>query len=347
MKAITFHGKQNVSVEDTPDPQLASPDDVIVKVRQCAICGSDLHVYYEHEKGLDHGTPMGHEFMGEIVDIGKGVKDLTIGDVVVSPFSVSCGHCYFCSIGLTSRCVSSQLFGWVENGRGLRGAQAEYVRVPLASATLVKVPAGMSDEEALLLGDIIPTGYFCAKQAELKRRQTHMVIGCGPVGLMTIIGAIHCGSDKLYAVDTLPERLAMAARLGAIPLDASKGNVLEIVREATEGRGADAVMEAVGNHATGRLAYEVVRPGGIISMVGVCTDPYLPFSPADAYNKNITFKVGRCPARSLMNELIPVVQSGAYDFASIITHHLPLSRGVEAYDIFANKKDHCLKVVLS
>lgn len=347
MKALTFHGKHDIRFEETPDPKIESSQDVIVKVKLCAICGSDLHVYHEVEKGIDHGCVMGHEFMGEIVEVGKDVKGLRKGDLVMSPFSVSCGQCYFCKTGLTSRCVFSQLFGWVEKGHGLSGAQAQYVRVPMSDSTLVKVAEGISDEESLLLGDIIPTGYFCAKQAEIKSRDTHVVVGCGPVGLMTIIGSVHLGAEKIYAVDTIKERLEMAEKFGAIPLDVSKSNVIEWIRDATENGGADAVMEAVGSNATTRLAYELIRPGGIISMVGVCNDEHLAFSPSDAYNKNITFRVGRCPARYLMDELIPVVRAKKYDFTSIFTHRLNLAQGAVGYDLFAGKKDNCLKVVLS
>jgi threonine dehydrogenase-like Zn-dependent dehydrogenase len=347
MKALTFHGKHRVVYETIPDPELILPTDVIVKVKQCAICGSDLHVYHEHEKGLDAATAMGHEFTGEIIDVGKAVATLRVGDMVMSPFSTSCGRCFYCRSGLTSRCLYGQLFGWVENGKGLQGSQAEYVRVPLAENTLIKIPEGINEDQALLLGDIIPTGYFCALQAEIKAHAVNVVIGCGPVGLMAIAGARELGAEKVYAVDTIQDRLTMAEKFGAIPINASKVNAVEIIREATENRGADAVMEAVGNMITGKLAYEMVRPGGIISMVGVCTEQVMPFSPTDAYNKNLTFKVGRCPARFLMDTLIPMVQSGRHDYTSIITHRMKLSDGAKGYDIFANKKDHCLKVILN
>jgi threonine dehydrogenase-like Zn-dependent dehydrogenase len=347
MKALTFHGKHTIKFDDAKDPWLQADTDVIVKVNLCAICGSDLHVYHELEKGLDHGTPMGHEFMGEVVDAGRNVKGLKKGDRVMSPFSVSCGHCYYCHIGLSARCVSSQLFGWVEQGRGLAGAQAEYVRVPFAQGTLIKVPEEISDEHALLLGDIIPTGYYCAQRAEVKPGGAYAVVGCGPVGLMAIIAATQLGAEKIYAVDTVPERLAMAKRLGAVPINGLSGDAIGVIRDATENRGVDAVMEAVGSHSSVRLAYELVRPGGIISAVGVCNDAHIAFSPNDAYDKNLTFKTGRCPARSLMDTLIPIVQSRAFDFSSIITHRLPLSKGEMGYDIFANKKDHCLKVILT
>jgi threonine dehydrogenase-like Zn-dependent dehydrogenase len=347
MHALTFHGKQTIRYESIPDPEIIQDTDVIVKVKLCAICGSDLHVYHEHEKGIDHATAMGHEFTGEIVETGRGVKKFKKGNKVMSPFSTSCGICFYCLRGLTSRCVQSQLFGWVENKKGLQGGQAEYVRVPLADSTLLPVPEGITWEQALLLGDIIPTGFFCAKQADIHSHATYSVIGCGPVGLMTILGAKQLGAEKIYAIDTLPERLAIAEQFGAIPVNASATDPIAMLKSVTEGRGADAVMEAVGNNATGKLAYDLVRPGGIISMVGVCTDQYMPFSPTDAYNKNLTFKVGRCPARYLMDSLIPVVQSNKYNYTSIITHRMDLAQGATGYDLFANKKENCLKVILA
>jgi threonine dehydrogenase-like Zn-dependent dehydrogenase len=346
MKALTFTGLQNISYESIPDPEILSADDVIVKVKQCAICGSDLHVFYGREKGIDRYTAMGHEFSGEVVEVGRDVKTLKKGDLVMSPFTTSCGKCFYCLRGLTCRCVNSQLFGWVENGNGLQGGQSEYVRVPMADGTLVKIPEGITTDEALMMGDILSTGFYCARQARIQPRETHVVIGCGPVGLMAVIGAVHYGSDKLFAVDTVPERLAMAKNFGAITIDASKENALEKIKEATDGRGADAVMEAVGSSGAGKLAYDLLRPGGIISVVGVCNDPHLTFTPVEAYNKNITYTVGRCPARAMMDELTPFVLNKRVDFTSIITHRMKLEEGVMGYDIFSNKKDHCLKVVL-
>jgi len=346
MKALTFTGLQNISYESIPDPEILSPTDAIVKVKQCAICGSDLHVFYGREQGIDHHTAMGHEFSGEVVEVGHDVKTLKKGDLVMSPFTTSCGKCFYCVRGLTCRCVSSQLFGWVEHGRGLQGGQSDYVRVPMADGTLMKIPEGITTDEALMMGDILSTGFYCAKQANIQPNDTHVVIGCGPVGLMTVVGASYYGSDKLFAIDTIPERLAMAKKFGAITIDASKENAIKKIKEVTDGRGADAVMEAVGNAGAGKLAYDLLRPGGIISVVGVCNDQHLSFTPVQAYDKNITYTVGRCPARSMMKELTPFVQDKKVDFTSIITHRMKLSEGVSGYDIFANKKDHCLKVVL-
>lgn len=347
MKALTFHGKETIRFESIPDPEIIAPTDVILKVTCCAICGSDLHVYHEHEKGLDHGTAMGHEFTGVIVETGTRVSALKKGDQVMSPFTTSCGNCYYCTIGLTCRCVHGQLFGWRQNNNGLQGGQAEYVRVPLAESTLMKIPEGMTAEEGLFMGDILSTGFYCARQAEIKPKNTYVVIGCGPVGLMAVLGAIEYGAEQVFAIDTVPERLDKAQSFGAIAIDARSQNPNEMIRSATHGRGADGVLEAVGTAATNKLAYELLRPGGIISAVGVCTDNHLAFSPTQAYDKNLTYKVGRCPARFMMEDLVPLVLSKKYDFTSIISHRMPLQFGVTAYEIFANKKENCLKVLLT
>lgn len=346
MKALTFHGKDTVVYESIPDPEILASTDVIVKVNLCAICGSDLHVYHELEKGLDHGTAMGHEFVGEVVALGKDVKKLRVGNQVMSPFTTSCGNCFYCNIGLTCRCIHGQLYGWRQHEKGLHGGQAEFVRVPLAESTLIKIPEGITLEEGLFLGDILSTGFFCAKQAEIKPKNTYVVVGCGPVGLMAILGALEYGTEKVFAIDTIPERLDKARQFGATVINSTYLNPVDAIKAITDGRGADGVMEAVGNSATNKLAYQLVRPGGIVSAVGVCTDEHLAFSPTQAYDKNLTYKVGRCPARFMMDELVPMVQKKKYNFTSIISHLLPLSEGVTGYDIFANKRDNCLKVVL-
>jgi len=346
MQALTFHGKETIVYESIPDPEIITSTDVIVKVNLCAICGSDLHVYHEHEKGLDHGTAMGHEFVGEVVAVGKDVKKLGVGNQVMSPFTTSCGNCFYCTIGLTCRCIHGQLFGWRHHEKGLHGGQAEFVRVPLGDSTLMSLPEGVTLEEGLFLGDILSTGFFCAKQTEIYPEKTYVVVGCGPVGLMAILGAREYGAEKVFAIDVIPERLDMARQFGATVINPSNQNPVEVIKAMTDGRGADGVMEAVGNSATNKLAYELVRPGGIISAVGVCTDVHLAFSPVQAYDKNLTYKVGRCPARFMMDELVPLVQAKKYDFNSIITHRLSLREGVAGYDIFSNKKDNCLKMVL-
>lgn len=346
MKALTFRGKEQIRYEEIADPIIEATNDVIVKVKSCAICGSDLHPYYEREKGMDHGCAMGHEFMGEVVEIGKGIKNLRVGDMVMSPFTTACGKCYYCKTGLTSRCVRGQLFGWRAKAQGLHGGQAEFVRVPLADYTLVKVPDGVDDKLALLLGDILSTGYFSAYQAGIHPEQVQAVIGCGPVGLMAIWGAKQQGATKIFAIDAIPERLEKAKAWGAIPINYKDIPPLEVIKEANEGRGADAVMEAVGSEAAVKSAFDLLRPGGTLSAVGVCTSQHLPFSPSAAYDKNITYKIGRCPARHFMTQLIEPAIEDTAQLTSVFTHEMPLEQGVEGYRIFANKLEGCQKVLL-
>jgi threonine dehydrogenase-like Zn-dependent dehydrogenase len=336
-----------VSCETVADPSLRAPTDAIVRVDLSGICGSDLHVYHERERGLDRGTVMGHEFVGEIVETGSAVRARKRGERVLSPFSTSCGRCFFCKGGLTSRCASGQLFGWVEGGEGLHGAQAELVRVPLADATLLPMPEDVTAEEALLLGDVLSTGYYCARQAGVNADGVYAVVGCGPVGLMAIVGARELGASKIIAVDSIAERLDLARSFGAVPIDYKSQDPREPILELTEGRGADAVLEVVGNAAAHRLAFDLVRAGGTISVVGVHNEAEFAFDPAEAYAKNLTYRVGRCPARHLMNELIPMVQAKRYDLASIVSHRMPLERAADGYRLFDAKTDGCTKIVLA
>ncbi len=332
---------------DVADPQILAPTDAIVEVERTAICGSDLHVYHGREAGLDDGTVMGHEFVGRVVEAGSEVRAHKRGDLVLSPFTTNCGACFYCRQGLTARCERGQLYGWVQDGVGLHGGQAEYVRVPLADATLVPVPDGVSADEALLLGDIFSTGYYCALQAGVEAGGVYAIVGCGPVGLMAIAGARELGAQTLFALDSVPDRLEQARRFGATPIDYLAEDAARIVRDATQGRGADAVLEVVGHADALRSAYELVRPGGTISVVGVHTSPTIPFSTAEAYDKNLTLRVGRCPARAMLERLIPVARAGRYDLGSVFSHRMPLAEGAEAYRIFDEKRDGCTKVVLT
>ena len=346
MKALTFHGKENLHYESVTDPEIVQPTDVIVKVDLAAICGSDLHVYRAHEQGLDVGTVMGHEFIGEVVEVGREVKRFREGDKILSPFTTHCGHCYYCRNGLTSRCENGQLYGWVEEGEGLHGVQAEYVRVPLADSTLRKIHDLITPKEGLLMGDNLSTGYFCAENCKIHPEGTYVIVGCGPVGIMTIVAAIEQGAQQLYAIDSIPARLQMAESFGAKPLNYKTQDVVEIIKDATEGRGADAVMEVVGNTSAQRLSMDLVRPGGIISTAGVHTNPHFAFSPVEAYDKNLQFIIGRCPVGYYLPTVESLVMSKKYPITDIITHEFALSEGVEAYDIFDKKKDNCVKIVL-
>ncbi len=345
MKGITFQEPYRLAYEEVDDPALEAPGDVVVRVEVGAVCGSDLHVYRGHEAGLDPGTVMGHEFVGEVVACGSAVRAVASGDRVVSPFTTSCGGCFFCERGLTARCVEGQLFGWVEGGRGLHGAQCGYVRVPLANTTLVRVPEGLDSGIALLAGDVLATGFYCAESGGAGPDGVVAVLGCGPVGLMAIVGSLELGCERVYAVDAVGERLELARSFGATPVELG-GEPVERLREATEGRGADVVLEAVGSPEASRLAVDLVRAGGTVAAVGVHTERQFAFSPVEAYDKNLTYRAGRCPVRPRLEPMLELAASGRYDLGRILSHRLPLADGVRAYEIFDKKLDGCTKVLL-
>ncbi|HTL04591.1 MAG TPA: alcohol dehydrogenase family protein [Gemmatimonadales bacterium] len=344
MNAITYHAPGDLRVEQVPDPTLQEPTDALVAVELAAICGSDLHVWHGRETGLDPGTVMGHEFVGRVVATGSAVSRFRTGQRVVSPFTTSCGACFYCRLGLTARCERGQLFGWVERGRGLHGGQAALVRVPLADSTLFALPAELPAQAGILLGDVLATGHHCARLAEAGPGSSCAVIGCGPVGLMAILAARELGAEPVFALDQVAGRLAHAARLGAVPLDPSSGDAVDRIRQATGGHGADAALEAVGSPEAGKLAFELVRPGGIVAVVGVHHEAGFAFSPAQAYDKNLTYRIGRCPARSYMEGLLPLALRRAADLGELFTDLVPLERGPEAYRRFADRAAGCIKV---
>lgn len=346
MKALTFAGRQSVRFATVAEPEITSPSDALVEVRLTAICGSDLHVYHEREKGLDPGTVLGHEFVGHVVAVGRNVTTVEVGDRVASPFTTSCGRCFFCTRGLSCRCPEGQLFGWVQGGEGLPGSQAERVRVPLADSTLLRLPDAVSDEDGLLLGDVLSTGDYCAGLAGVDATGVYAVVGCGPVGLMAIVAARHRGAERIVAVDSVPERLELARQFGAHSVNYEEGSPLDVVREATEGRGADAVLEVVGSPAATRLAVDLVRPGGVVASVGVHTEEHFAFGPVEAYDKNLTYRSGRCPARNQMERLLPLVSEGRYPLSKVISHRLALEDGPRGYELFDRKQEGCTKVVL-
>ena len=347
MKAIVYHAPFAVSYDQVPDPLLEDAQDAIVRVEMTALCGSDLHVYEGRETGLDPYTPLGHEFVGEIVDVGGSVRHFAPGDKVVSPFSTSCGTCFFCRQNLTGRCSRGQLYGWVAGGQGLGGAQAEYVRVPLADATLMHAPEGMEPEQSILLADILPTGYFVADNARIEAGDCCAVVGCGPVGLMAIACARELGADRVFAIDGIAERLALAERLGGVPLNFATTDVAASIAEATDGRGVDKVLEVVGSAEATRTAMRILRIGGTMSVVGVHNEAHFAFSPNEAYDKNLTFRIGRCSARAYMASALSILRSGKYPLARVISHRLQLQEGKRAYKMFADRAERCTKIVFT
>jgi len=345
VRALTFRGVRDIRHEIVPEPKIEAPGDAIVHVERAGLCGSDLHVYHGRESGIDPGTVMGHELVGRVVETGPGARGLAYGLRVVAPFTTCCGDCFYCVRGLSARCPKGAFLGWVQEGAGLQGAQAEYVRVPLAASSLVAIDDDLPAEVALLLADVVPTGWHVARMGDVGPDAVVVVLGCGPIGLAAVVAAIEQRARRVFAVDSVVERLALAERFGAEPLRLEH-DPAAAVRDATEGRGADAVLEVVGSEAAARLAFDLVRPGGVVSIAGVHHESRFAFSPVEAYDRNLTLRIGRCPARSLMEELKPLLRRRS-DLGAIVTHRLPLAEGTDAYRRFDLKQDGCIKVAFT
>lgn len=336
MRALVYRGPEDIRCETLPDPKPPDANGVVVKVERAAICGSDLHIYHGH-LSPEGGYSIGHEAIGEIVEVGSGDRVLISG-------VVGCGECVPCRRGDVTRCEreNARVFG---TNQGLDGAQAEAIAVPLADSALHLIPEGVSAEQAVLLTDILRTGYLGAEGAEIQPGQDVAVVGCGPVGLMAILCAQLFGPARVFALDSVPERLAAAERIGAIPCNVTSGGA-EAVLAATGGMGAHAVIEAVGADASILSALSLVRRGGIVSVVGVSTNLALPFPMALAMMKGITFRIGICPVPRFWTQLVPLVVGGRLCPEFVFTHHMALSEGEAAYDLFASRRDGVLKVLL-
>ncbi len=372
MKALVWHGTNDVRVERVPDPELLNPRDAIIKVTTTAICGSDLHLLNGFIPTMQEGDILGHEFMGEVMEVGKGNRKLKVGDRVVVPFTIACGGCFFCERGLWSACDNSNPnANIVEELYGYAGGQAQYVRVPFADVGPMKVPDTLSDEQVLFLTDIFPTGYMAAENCDIQPGDIVAVWGCGPVGQMAIRSALMLGADKVIAIDAVPERLRMAARVpGVETIDFEKDHVFDRLKQLTGGRGPDACIEAVGLEAHGatldayydkvktatflatdrstalRQAIHACRKGGVVSVPGVYGGflDKMPFGAA--FGKGLTFKMGQTHVMKYLRPLLDRIELGQIDPSFVITHRLPIEEAPAAYKMFRDRKDRCIKVVL-
>lgn len=387
MKALTWHGKHDIRCESVPDPKLEHPRDAIIKVTACAICGSDLHIFDGVIPSMQHGDVLGHETMGEVVEVGAENTKLRVGDRVVVPFTISCGECFFCRRGYFSGCERSNpnaamaaklwghspaaLFGYSHLLGGIPGGQAEYLRVPFADVGPIKVPEGLSDEQVLFLSDIFPTGYMGAEFCDIKGGETIAVFGCGPVAQFSIRSAFMLGAERVIAIDTVPERLALAKEAGAITIDFMKEDVYDRIQELTHGRGADACIDAVGTEAHTTASFDSVldrakvatflgtdrphvlrqaihntRNFGIVSIIGVYGGFLDKIPMGSAINRGLTFRMAQTPVQHYLPRLMQRIERGEIDPSFVITHRVSLEQGPEMYKTFRDKQDGCVKVVM-
>lgn len=387
MRALCWHGAKDVRVDNVPDPKILNPRDAVLKITSTAICGSDLHLYDGYIPTMEKGDILGHEFMGEVVELGSGVSNLKVGDRVVVPFPIACGNCYFCEEQQHSLCENSNpnaamaekmwghspagIFGYSHLTGGYAGGQAEYVRVPYADVGPVRVPDGVDDEKALFLSDILPTGYMAAENCDIKPGHVVAVWGCGPVGQFAIQSAYLLGAERVIAIDRFPERLRMARELSrAETINYEEVDVLDALKTITGGRGPDACIDAVGMEAHGvglvgaydrvkqammleterpnalREALMACRNGGVVSIPGVYGG-FLDKMPIGSFmNRSLTLKTGQTHVQRYLKPLLDRVQKGEIDPSVIITHRMRLEEAPEAYKMFRDKQDACVKVVL-
>ena len=390
MKALCWNGKHNVSVDEVPDPKIEDPRDVVIRVTSTAICGSDLHLYDGLIQTMEAGDILGHEPMGEVIEVGKEVSNLKVGDRVVVPFTISCGHCLFCEQQLYAACdvsnpnpeLTEKLYGARGAGMlgyshmfgGFAGGQAEYLRVPYADVGPIVVPEELSDEQVLFLSDIFPTGYMAAENCNIQKGDTVAVWGAGPVGQFAIRSAFLLGAGHVIAIDNIEERLEMAEKAGAEPInfqnDDEEKNLFDLLKDRTDGHGPHSCIDAVGMEAHGtspgeiydwvkmglrlstdrpnvlRQAIQACRKGGTVSTPGVYAGFLDKIPYGAAFAKGLTFKMGQTHVQKYLEPLLQTIADGKIDPSAIITHSLPLESAPEAYETFKQKEDGCVKVVL-
>jgi threonine dehydrogenase-like Zn-dependent dehydrogenase len=344
MRAVVYRGEQDVRVEDVPEPAITAPDDVIVKVRKAAICGSDLHFYNGRVPGVFEGTVVGHEFAGTVVATGADVAHFKDGDEVVGSFQIACGTCARCRSKHFNHCDDLGVLGYGIFVGDLAGAQAEYVRIPHADVNLIRVPAALTPEQALFAGDILTTGWYAAGIAPVSPGDDVVVVGAGPVGTFAAMAARAMGAQRIVAIDMVPSRLAMAEQLGAIPVNSSERSACVAVEDIL-GTGADVVIETVGLPPALLTAIDCVRTGGTVSVIGVHTEFEHPLPLGNLFTRNITLRFGgSCNVQGWWEKALAAIEAGQADPTVIVSHRMPLDDAAEGYRLFEAKE--AMKVVL-
>lgn len=373
MKALVYGGIKDINIAEVEDPKLVKEDDIIIQVTSAAICGSDLHIYHGMLSNMPKGFIVGHEAMGIIVDAGPQVKNMKKGDRVIVPFSIACGHCWFCEHELYSQCDNSNshgevgaVFGYSNTYGGYDGGQAEYLRVPYANAGPKVIPEEFTDEQVLFLTDVLPTSYWGVDIGGVKKGDTVVILGCGPIGLSAIKWTILAGAKRIIAVDHIKYRLEHARKYGVEAIDLKEYEDTGVYIHEITGGGADVVLDCVGvdgrmsklekvetvfrlqggSKSAIELAAQAVRKGGTVVLIGVYGTRYNMFPLGDFFSRNITLKMGICPVQAYVEPILQRIKHNDIDPTDIITHRLPLNQGAHAYEIFDKKEDNCIKVIL-
>ena len=344
MKAVVYHGNGRIGLEERPIPELREDTDALVEVTLTTICSSDIHIKHGMVPKAKEGVILGHEFVGKVVQTGSAVRKIQPGDRVAVNVETFCGECYFCKKGYVNNCQDKN-GGWALGCR-IDGGQAEYVRIPYADNGLTKIPASVSDEAALFTGDLLSTGYWAAKMAEIHPEDTVAVIGAGPAGICTMLCAALYHPAKLIAIDIDKQRLEVVKQKGIadVVLDSGSDRIEERIRELTEGRGADFVIEAAGTCETFELAWKIARPNAVVGIVAMYESPQILPLP-DMYGKNLTFKTGGVDA-AYCKKILEEIEKGNMNTECMITHRTTLEHSIEAYDIFENKKEGVIKYAI-
>jgi 2-desacetyl-2-hydroxyethyl bacteriochlorophyllide A dehydrogenase len=343
MRAVTFQAPGEVRVDEVPDATLGADDEALIRVEASGVCGSDLHIYHGRV-AMEQGFILGHEYVGTVVDVGDNVTTVSPGDRVCGCYGTACGECFFCKRGDFHKCDNGGVFGHGKTLGDLAGAQSELLRVPTADITLRKVPEGMSDEVALFAGDVMGTGYHAVVECGVGEGDVAAVLGLGPVGLCAIEAALAAGASTVVAIDTVGDRLELAGKLGATPVHLTEGDPRSAVKQLTEGRGADATIDAVGHPEALDLAIRLTRKAGTVSATGVYAER-CEVHMGLVWIKALTLKSGHANVFKHVDPILEKLASGALDPTPLVTHHMKLDDAADAYEVY-DRRD-ALKIVLT